>query len=46
MEETIAILSDSDTLRRTGRLRYRLARGEGEIEHTFTGAMRRLPKPA
>ncbi len=41
LEETIAILSDSDALRQLAASDEELARGEGETEHALTEAMRR-----
>jgi len=41
LEETIAILSDSDTLRQLAASDAELARGEGETEQTLAEGMRR-----
>lgn len=41
MEETIAILSDNDTLRQLAQSDAELARGEGETEEELADAMRR-----
>ncbi len=41
MEETIAILSDTDTLRQLAASDAELARGEGETEQQLSDAMRR-----
>jgi antitoxin YefM len=40
LEETIAILSDSDTLRQLAASDAELARGEGETEQTLAEGMR------
>ena len=40
LEETIAILSDSDTLRQLAASDAELARDEGESEHSLAEAMR------
>ena len=41
LEETIAILSDTDTLRQLAASDAELARGEGETEQSLADAMRR-----
>lgn len=41
LEETIAILSDADTMRRLADAEAELARGEGESEEELAEAMRR-----
>ncbi len=41
LEETIAILSDADTMRRLADAEAELARGEGESEEQLAAAMRR-----
>ncbi len=41
LEETIAILSDADTMRRLAEAEAELARGEGESEEELAAAMRR-----
>ena len=41
LEETIAILSDSETLRQLAESDAELARGEGETEKSLAEAMRR-----
>jgi len=41
LEETIAILSDADTMRRLADAEAELARGEGESEEELAAAMRR-----
>jgi antitoxin YefM len=41
LEETIAILSDTDTLRQLAASDTELARGEGETEQSLVEAMRR-----
>ena len=46
LEETIAILSDSDALSQLAASDAELARGEGETEHALAEAMRRRRKPA
>lgn len=46
LEETIAILSDSDALRQLAASDAELARGEGETEQALTEAMRRRRKSA
>lgn len=46
LEETIAILSDSDALRQLAASDAELARGEGEAEQDLAEAMRRRRKPA
>jgi antitoxin YefM len=46
LEETIAILSDSDTLRQLAASDAELARGEGETEQTLAEGMRQRRAPA
>jgi prevent-host-death family protein len=46
LEETIAILSDSDALRQLAASDAELARGEGETERDLADAMRRRRKSA
>jgi antitoxin YefM len=46
LEETIAILSDSDALRQLAASDAELARGEGETERDLAAAMRRRRKSA
>jgi antitoxin YefM len=46
LEETIAILSDSDALRQLAASEAELARGEGETEQDLADAMRRRRPPA
>lgn len=41
LEETIAVLSDPDTMRQMGESDAELDRGEGETEEQLTEAMRR-----
>ena len=41
LEETIAVLSDSETLRQLAASDAELARGEGESQDVLTAAMRR-----
>ena len=41
LEETIAILSDTDTMRQLAASDAELARGEGETEQSLRDAMRR-----
>jgi len=41
LEETIAVLSDTDTLRQLAASDAELARGEGESEQSLAAAMRR-----
>ncbi len=41
LEETLAILSDADTMRRLADAEAELARGEGESEEELAAAMRR-----
>jgi prevent-host-death family protein len=46
LEETIAILSDSDALKQLAASDAELARGEGETEQDLADAMRRRRKSA
>ena len=46
LEETIAILSDTDTMRRLAASDAELARGEGETEQSLAEAMRQRRAPA
>lgn len=46
LEETIAILSDADTLRQLAASDAELARSEGETEQSLAEAMRRRRAPA
>ncbi len=46
LEETIAILSDTDTLRQVAASEAEVARGEGETEESLAEAMRRRRTPA
>jgi len=46
LEETIAILSDTDTLRQLAASEAEVARGEGETEESLAEAMRRRRTPA
>jgi prevent-host-death family protein len=46
LEETIAILSDAETVRQLTASDAELARGEGESERDLADAMRRGRKPA
>jgi len=46
LEETIAVLSDRDTLRQLADSDTELARGEGETEEQLAEAMRRRRSPA
>jgi PHD/YefM family antitoxin component YafN of YafNO toxin-antitoxin module len=46
LEETIAILSDSDALRQLAASDAELARGEGETEQDLAAAMHRRRKSA
>ena len=45
MEETIAILSDTDTMRQLAASDTELARGEGETQQSLAEAMRRRGTP-
>ena len=46
LEETIAVLSDQDTLRQLAASEAELARGEGETQEQLADAMRRRRPPA
>ncbi len=46
LEETIAVLSDSDTVRQLVDSETELSRGEGETEEQLAEAMRRRRSPA
>ena len=46
LEETIAILSDTDAMRQLADSDAELARGEGETEQSLAEAMRRRGAPA
>jgi prevent-host-death family protein len=46
LEETIAVLSDSDLMNRLVEAEGEIARGEGESEEQLAAAMRRRPRPA
>ena len=46
LEETIAILSDTDTVRQLAASEAEVARGEGETEESLAEAMRRRRTPA
>jgi antitoxin YefM len=46
LEETIAVLSDTDALRQLTQAEAEIARGEGETEEQLAEAMRRRSSPA
>ena len=46
LEETIAVLSDTDALRQLMQAEAEIARGEGETEEQLAEAMRRRSSPA
>ena len=46
LEETIAVLSDTDAMRQLTQAEAEIARGEGETEEQLADAMRRRSSPA